>query len=63
MVEKAVKTVIGLLRGAPDPHTALLSFQATQLPWCSISPAELLFGQKIATDLPQLTPTGITRSI
>ena len=56
MVERAVKTVKGLLKGAPDPHMALLSFLATPLPWCSISPAKLLFGRKIATDLPQLTP-------
>jgi len=39
---------------------ALLSFRATLLPWCSLSPAELLFGRKINTDLPQsksqLTP-------
>ena len=35
---------------------ALLSYRATPLPWCSLSPAELLFGRKIATDLPQLSP-------
>ena len=55
MVERAVRTVKGLLRGASDPHMALLSFRATPLPWCSLSPAELLFGRKIATDLPQPT--------
>jgi len=55
MVERAVRTVKGLLRGASDPHMALLVFQATPLPRCSLSPAELLFGRKIATDLPQPT--------
>ena len=39
---------------------ALLSFCATPLPGCMLSPAELLFGRRINTDLPQtdhyLTP-------
>ena len=49
-----------LLQHASDPYMALLSFRATPLPWCTLSPAELLFGWKINTDLPQtdhcLTP-------
>jgi len=56
MVQRAVRTVKGLLRGASDPHLTLLSFRATPLPWCSLSPAELLFGRKIAIDLPQTAP-------
>ena len=32
---------------------ALLSFCATPLPCCMVNPAELLFGQRINTDLPQ----------
>ena len=62
LVERAVRTVKGLLKGSADPHLALLSYRATALAWCSLSPAELLFGHKIATDLPQLssqlTPRG-----
>ena len=56
LVERAVRTVKGLLKGSSDPHMALLSYRAIPLPWCSLSPAELLFGRKIATDLPQLSP-------
>ena len=55
LVERAVRTVKGLLKGSTDPHLALLSYRATALTWCSLSPAELLFGCKIATNLPQLS--------
>jgi len=41
-------------------YMALLSFRSTPIPWCSLSPAELLIGRKIRTDIPisktQLTP-------
>ena len=49
-----------LLQNVSDPHIALLSFRSTPLSWSSLSPAELLFGWKINTDIPQsnaqLTP-------
>ena len=32
---------------------ALLSYRSTPLPWCSLSPAELLMGRRIKTDVPQ----------
>ena len=39
---------------------ALLSYRSTPLPWCNYSPAELLMGRKVKTDIPQtasqLTP-------
>jgi len=38
LVERAVRTVKGLLEGSPDPHMALLSYIATTLSWCSLSP-------------------------
>ena len=53
LVERAVGTTKGLLRNTSDPHLALLSFRATPLSWCSLSPEELLLGRKINTDLPQ----------
>ena len=33
---------------------ALLSYRATPLPWCNLSPAELLMGRHIQTPLPQI---------
>ena len=53
--ERTVKTVKDLLRHAKDPHMALLSYRATPLAWCGLSPAELLMGQKIRTTVPQPT--------
>ena len=52
--EWAVKTVKTLIQNADDPFLALLSYRATPLPWCSLSPAELLFGHRIRTTVPQL---------
>jgi len=53
LAERTVKTVKALFTGTLDLHLALLSYRATLLPWCSISPAEVLFGRTIATNLPQ----------
>ena len=55
--ERMVKTVKSLLKSSPDPHLALLSYRSTPLPWCNLSPAELLMGSKIRTDLPQTSAT------
>ena len=53
--ERAVQTVTHLLENAMDPSLALLSYRATPLPWCGISPAELLRGRKICSNLPLTT--------
>ena len=49
-----------LLKGSSDPHMALLSYRSTPLPWCGLSPAELLMGRSIRSNIPQpiekLTP-------
>ena len=54
LAERTVKTVKSLLENAADPNLALLSYRATPLPWCHLSPAELLMGRKIHTDVPQV---------
>eukprot|EP00731_Ephydatia_muelleri_P004849 Em0002g1025a len=53
--ERAVQTVKRLLSQPGDPHLALLNYNATPLPWCSLSPAELLMGRCIRTTVPQIT--------
>ena len=53
LVERTVGTMKRLLQHVHDLYMAILSFHAIPLPWCMLSPAELLFGWKINTDLPQ----------
>jgi len=48
-----VRTVKKLLHGASDPHLALLSYHTTPLPWCNLTPSELLMGRQLKTDVPQ----------
>ena len=55
LAERTVKTVKGLLKEAADPHVALLTYRATHLPWCTLSPAELLMGRKLCTYIPTTT--------
>ena len=53
--KRAVKTVKKLLKGSKDPHLALLSYRTTPLPWCNLSPPQLLMGRHIRSNLPILT--------
>ena len=53
--ERAVRTVKQLLEHSADPYMALLSYRATPLLFCELSPAELLMGCHIRTDIPQAT--------
>ena len=43
-VERTVQTVKRLLKRSNDPYLALLSYRATPLPWCDLSPAQLSLG-------------------
>ena len=52
--ERAVKTVKQLFEHSTDQYMALLSYRATPLPSCGLSPAELLMGRRIRTDVPQV---------
>ena len=59
LAERMVNTVQQLLQDSADPHIALMSYRTTPLPAYGLSPAELLMGQKIRTDVPQLPKTFI----
>lgn len=51
--DRAVRTVKNFLKDSNDPHLALLTYRATPLPWCGLSPAELLMGRNIRTTVPE----------
>ena len=51
--KRTVKTVKGLLQDSPDIHIPVrLSYHATPLPWCGLSPSSLLMGRRLRTDVP-----------
>jgi len=52
--ERTVQTVKQLLKESSDPYMALLTYQAVPLPWCDLTPAELLMGRQLRTNLPLL---------
>ena len=52
--ERTVLTMKNLLRESTDPYMALLTYRSTPLPWCGLSPAELLMGRCLRTNLPQV---------
>lgn len=54
LAERGVRTVKQLLTDSSDVHMALLNYRSTPLPWCNISPAELLMGRKLRNSLPSL---------
>ena len=53
LAKRMVKTAKSLLSKSADPYMALLSYRATPLPWCGLSPAERLMGRCLRTDIPQ----------
>ena len=60
LAERMVQSIKHLLSRADDPYLALLAYRSTPLPWCALSPAELLMGRRLRTTIPQtmeqLTP-------
>ena len=59
LAERMVRTVKSLLSKSSDPYSALLAYRSTPLPWCGYSPAELLMGRKIWSEIPQHPSTFI----
>ena len=49
--ERTVQTVKRMLKKSGDMCMALLSYRATPLPWCNLSPAELLMGRQDISEL------------
>ena len=52
--KRMVKMVKKLLKSSLDSYMALLSYRAIPLPWCNLSPSELLMGRKTRTDVQQI---------
>ena len=51
--ERMVQTIKRLLKRSKSPFMALLTYIATPLPWCNLSPAELRMGRRLRTLVPQ----------
>ena len=50
--ERMVQIIKKLFRKSEDIYQGLLSYRSTPLPWCNLSPAELLMGHRLRTLLP-----------
>ena len=55
LAERMVRTVKRILKKSRDPYLALLSYRTIPLPWCNLSPSELLMGRRLRMTLPQTT--------
>jgi len=51
--ERMVQTVKRLMTNSADSSMVLLTYRATPLPWCGLSPAELCMGRQIRTTILQ----------
>ena len=52
LAERGVRAMKQLLSKTPDIHMALLIYRSTLLPWCGLSPAELLMGRQLRNNIP-----------
>ena len=57
LAERMIQTMKCLIGKAPDPYLALLVYLSTPLSWCGLSPAQLLMGRPLRTDVPHLPVT------
>ena len=57
LAERMVQTMKCLIGKASDPYLALLAYWSKPLPWCGLSPAQLLMGRPLRTNVPQLPAT------
>ena len=55
LAERIVKTIKSLIAETSDIYLALLRYRATPLPWCRLSPSELLIGRWLHTNIPQVS--------
>ena len=53
LAERMVQTAKRLIKKAADVHIALLNYRSTPLPWCNLSPAQLLMGRNLRSTVPQ----------
>ena len=51
LAKQTIQTIKELRQDSPDPYLALPSFRKTPILWCSFSPAELLMGRQLRTDI------------
>ena len=51
-IERMFRTVKQLMKYEDDTYLALLNYRATPLPWCGLSPSQLLMGRRIRTPVP-----------
>ena len=54
LAERTVQTIKGSLKKSKDLYMTLLTYRTTPLSWCSVTPAELLMGRCLRTNLPQI---------
>ena len=49
-----VRTVKRLMKYEDGPYLTLLNYRATPLPWCGLSPFQLIMGRRIRTPVPHV---------
>ena len=55
LAERTVKTIKNFMTKSTDLTLSLLSYRSTPLPWCNLSPSELLMGRRMRSTIPQVS--------